>query len=97
MASEKIRVNYPALEEMAKHCDQTAQRLQQTASLAGKISAQMQNGALQGEFGETFVQALGVFSQKVNKLATKFTEEAGDIRGAMSDMRAADQKAGAKF
>lgn len=97
MASEKIRVNYPALEDMAKHCDQAAQRLQQTASLAGKISAQMQNGALQGEFGETFVQALGVFSQKVNKLATKFTEEAGDIRGAMSDMRAADQKAGSKF
>lgn len=97
MASEKIRVNYPALEDMAKHCDQSAQRLQQTASLAGKISAQMQNGALQGEFGDTFCQALSVFQQKVNKLAAKFTEEAGDIRGAMSDMRAADQKAGAKF
>jgi len=95
--AEKIRVNYPALEDMAKHCDQSAQRLRQTAALAGEISAQMQNGALQGEFGDTFVQALGVFAQKVNKLATKFTEEAGDIRGAMSDMRAADQKAGGKF
>ena len=95
--AEKIRVNYPALEEMAKHCDQSAQRLQQTAALAGKIAAQMQNGALQGEFGDTFCQALGVFQQKVNKLATKFTEEAGDIRGAISDMRSADQSAGAKF
>jgi len=33
----------------------------------------------------------------VNKLAAKFTEEAGDIRGAMSDMRSADQSAGGKF
>jgi WXG100 family type VII secretion target len=95
--AEKIRVNYPALEDMAKHCDQSAQRLQQTAALAGKISAQMQNGALQGEFGDTFCQALGVLQQKVNKLAAKFTEEAGDIRGAMSDMRSADQSAGSKF
>jgi WXG100 family type VII secretion target len=95
--ADKIRVNYPALEEMAKHCDQSAQRLQQTAALAGKLSAQMQNGALQGEFGDTFVQALGVLQQKVNKLAAKFTEEAGDIRGAMSDMRSADQQAGGKF
>jgi WXG100 family type VII secretion target len=95
--ADKIRVNYPALEDMAKHCDQSAQRLQQTAALAGKISAQMQNGALQGEFGDTFVQALGILQQKVNKLAAKFTEEAGDIRGAMSDMRSADQQAGGKF
>jgi WXG100 family type VII secretion target len=95
--AEKIRVNYPALEDMAKHCDQSAQRLQQTAALAGKISAQMQNGALQGEFGDTYCQALGVLQQKVNKLAAKFTEEAGDIRGAMSDMRSADQSAGSKF
>jgi len=95
--ADKIRVNYPALEDMAKHCDQAAQRLQQSAALCGKISAQMQNGALQGEFGDTFVQALAVFQQKVNKLATKFTEEAGDIRGAMSDMRSADQSAGGKF
>jgi len=57
----------------------------------------MQNGALQGEFGDTFVQALGILQQKVNKLAAKFTEEAGDIRGAMSDMRSADQQAGGKF
>jgi len=95
--ADKIRVNYPALEDMAKHCDQSAQRLQQTAALANKIAGQMNNGALQGEFGDTFVQALGVLAQKVNKLAGKFTEEAGDIRGAISDMRSADQSAGGKF
>jgi WXG100 family type VII secretion target len=95
--AEKIRVNYPALEDMAKQCDQVAQRIRQTASMANQIAQQMQNGSLQGEFGEIFVQALGVFQTKVNKLAEKFSEEAGDIRGAMSDMQAADNAAGGKF
>jgi WXG100 family type VII secretion target len=95
--ADKIRVNYPALEDMAKQCDQAAQRIRQTASMANQIAQQMQNGALQGEFGDIFVQALGVFQTKVNKLADKFAEEAGDIRGAMSDMQAADNAAGGKF
>jgi len=95
--ADKIRVNYPALEDMAKQCDQAAQRIRQTASMANQIAQQMQNGAMQGEFGDIFVQALGVFQTKVNKLADKFTEEAGDIRGAMSDMQAADNAAGGKF
>jgi WXG100 family type VII secretion target len=95
--ADKIRVNYPALEDMAKQCDQAAQRIRQTVSMANQIAQQMQNGALQGEFGDIFVQALGVFQTKVNKLADKFAEEAGDIRGAMSDMQAADNAASGKF
>jgi WXG100 family type VII secretion target len=95
--ADKIRVNYPALEDMAKQCDQAAQRIRQTASEANKIAQQMQNGSLQGEFGDIFVQALGVFQTKVNKLADKFAEEAGDIRGAVSDMQTADNAAGGKF
>lgn len=95
--ADKIRVNYPALEEMARNCDAFAQRLRQTVQMANQIAQQMSNGSLQGEFGDVFVQALGVFQTKVNKLADKFAEEAGDIRGAMDDMRTADQTAGAKF
>ena len=95
--ADKIRVNYPALEDMAKNIDAFAQRLRQTVSMANQIAQQMQGGALQGEFGDIFVQALGVFQTKVKKLADKFAEEAGDIRGAMSDMQAADNAAGGKF
>jgi WXG100 family type VII secretion target len=94
---DKIRVNYPALEDMAKNCDQFSQRLRQTVSMANQISKQMLGGAMQGEFGDTFVEALGVFQTKVNKLADKFAEVSGDIRGAMSDMQAADNAAGSKF
>jgi WXG100 family type VII secretion target len=95
--ADKIRVNYPALEDMARQCQQASQRLRQTVSLANNIAQQMQNGAMQGEFGETFVQALQVFQTKVNKLGDKLAEEASDIQQAMNDMRQADQKAGSKF
>lgn len=95
--ADKIRVNYAALDDMAKQCQQASQRLRQTVSMANNIAQQMQNGAMQGEFGDTFVQALQVFQTKVNKLGDKLSEEAGDIRQAMNDMRSADKTAGSKF
>ena len=45
--ANKIRVNYPALEDMAKHCKTVAEKLQQTATLANKIGAQIFQIALQ--------------------------------------------------
>lgn len=95
--SEKIRVNYAALEDMAKHCQMVAERLTQTAATSQKIAGQMQNGALIGEAGNIYVQALGIFYQRVMKLSAKFAEEAADIRAAMSDMQQADSNAGNNF
>jgi len=95
--ADKIRVNYPAVEDMAKHCQMVAQRLQQTAALAQKLAGQMQNGALVGEPGEIYVQALGMFNQRVLKLSAKFAEEANDIKQAIADMQQADNAAGGKF
>jgi uncharacterized protein YukE len=95
--SDKIRVNYPALEDMAKHCQMVSQQLQQTAAMAQKIAGQMQNGALVGEPGEIYVQALGMFYQRVVKLSAKFSEEANDIKQAIADMQQADNTAGGNF
>jgi len=95
--SDKIRVNYPALEDMASHLQSSSDRLMQTAALGTKIAGQMQAGAMVGEAGEIYCQALGVFTQRVTKLGEKYMEVANDIRQAMSDMRAADSDAGSKF
>ncbi len=95
--SDKIRVNYAALEDMAKHCQMVAERLTQTAANAQKIAGQMQNGALIGDAGNTYVQALGILYQRVMKLSAKFAEEANDIRQAMNDMQQADGNAGNNF
>lgn len=95
--ADKIRVNYAALEDMAKHCQTVASQLQQTAQTANKMAAQMQNGALVGKPGDAFVQALGVLAQRTMKLSGKFVEVSNDIKQAMSDMQAADSSAGGNF
>jgi WXG100 family type VII secretion target len=95
--ADVIRVNYQALEDMARQCDTAAQRLVQSSANAQKMATQMQNGALQGQPGETFSMALGIFASKVMKLSEKYREEAKDIRAAIQDMQRADQAAGHKF
>jgi len=95
--ADKIRVNYAALEDMAKHCDLVADRLLQLVASSNQISQQMTNGALIGPPGDVFTGALNTFAQRVTKLANKFTEEANDIRAAEGDMQAADQNAAGKF
>lgn len=95
--ADKIRVNYPALEDMAKHLQMCADRLAQSAATAQKIGAQMQGGALVGQAGDIYVQALGIFYQRVMKLSEKYMDVANEIRQAMSDMQQADGTAGSNF
>jgi WXG100 family type VII secretion target len=95
--ADKIRVNYPALEEMAKQCEMVNSRLTELASTEGKLSQQMQGGALLGPPGDAFVAVLATFSQKITRLADKFAEEAKDIRQSMTDMRDADSSAAGGF
>jgi len=95
--ADQIRANYQALEDMAKQCDNCANRLAQTAALAQKIVGQMQNGALVGKHGDIYTSALGFFFTKVMKLSEKYREVANDIRNAAGDMQRADSTAGAKF
>jgi WXG100 family type VII secretion target len=95
--ADKIRVNYAALEDMAKHCDMVSQRMLALAATGNQIGGQMTNGALVGPPGDAFVGGLNTFSQRVTKLANKFTELANDIRSAEQDMQHADQTAAGKF
>ena len=44
--SDQIKLNYPAMQEMAQHCKATAQRLMDTIRLAQQIAQEMQGGAL---------------------------------------------------
>jgi WXG100 family type VII secretion target len=95
--SDKIRVNYPALEDMAKHLQTSSDRLTQSVGLSNKIIGQLQNGAMVGDAGEIVCEAFGIYSQRVTKLAEKYMAVANEIRQAMSDMRSADGEAGGRF
>lgn len=96
--AEKIKLNYPAMEEMAKYCDYASQQVLQTMNEGLKIARQMRDGALVGDPGEAFAGALeGPYKNGCTKLADKLREIAGDIRGAIADMQAADKQAGGLF
>lgn len=96
--ADVIKLNYPAMREMAAHCKHVAQRLQETIKMGQGIASQMENGALVGEAGQNFVQALREgFAPGVTKLMQKFEEVAKDIEGAIADMQAEDSEAGGRF
>lgn len=89
--AEVIKLDYPAMREMAQHCRATAQRLQETVRLARQVSQQMQNGALVGDAGTAFSGALNTsLCPSVTRLSQKFEEVARDIEGAIQDMVDAD-------
>jgi len=96
--SDVIKLNYPAMNEMAQQCKATSQRLLETVRLAQQIAQEMQNGALVGDAGEAFSNAiLSAFVPSVNKLSQKFEEIAKDIAAAISDMQAQDRGAAGHF
>jgi WXG100 family type VII secretion target len=95
--SDKIRVNYPALEDMAKHLEMVADAMSQTAGRSKLFSQQMQDGALVGDAGQTYCEALAIFNDRVTKLLEKYREVAKEIRQAATDMQSADTQAGNQF
>jgi WXG100 family type VII secretion target len=96
--TDKIRLNYPQMEEMAQHLKMVQQRLLQTTRLARSAAQEMQGGALVGDAGEAFANALNTaFVPAVTKLSQKFGEVSDDIKKAISDMQAADKRAGSAF
>ena len=56
--AEKIKMNYPAMEEMAKYCDYANQQVLQTMGVGLRIAKMMRDGALVGDSGESFAAAL---------------------------------------
>ena len=98
MSEDKIKLNYPAMQEMAKHCHSTSQRLTETLHLAQQAALEMQNGAMVGDPGEAFSSSLNTaFIPSVTKLRDKFEEVAHDIQTAIADMQAEDKQAASKF
>lgn len=96
--ADVIKLNYPAMREMAQHCKSVAQRLQETIKMGQGIASQMENGALLGEAGLNFTAALrDGFVPGVTKLMQKFEEVAKDIENAIADMQAEDREAGGRF
>ena len=95
--ADKIRANYPAMEEMAKQMETVDGRLGELMNSILGIIDLIQSGALQGDPGDALVTALTLLFNKTSTLATTTGNQAKGIRAAISDMQQADTAATGDF
>jgi WXG100 family type VII secretion target len=95
---EEIKMEYPLMEEMKRTFQQGREQLQDTASELKGIADKLEGGALLGDAGAAFSDAVrSTLMMSVQKLSDKFEELEGDIQYAVDQMRQAEEKAKASF
>lgn len=92
--SDIIKMEYDLMEEMKRTFLQGVEQLQDTSQEMQNIANSLEDGALLGRGGTAFVDAIrSKLCPAIARLADKFKELAGDIQGAVDDMKRADEKA----
>jgi WXG100 family type VII secretion target len=87
----KIKMEYARMEEMAKTFQQGSEQLKDTLSQMQSIANTLQDGALLGQGGAAFTDAIrNKLCPSISRLEQKFEELQRDILGALKDMQAAD-------
>ena len=90
MAQDKIKLNYEQADHMAKTFKQGSQQLQQTMQEMTKIAQMLEEGALLGQGGQAFVEAIqSKLCPSLKKLSEKYTELEGDVHAAIKFMQQA--------
>ena len=88
MGGIDVRMNYASMERMGKAFNQAANQLEETSREMEKISQSMEQGALQGQGGDEFREALtGKLLKKLQRLNEKMKELEQDIKGAVEATR----------
>lgn len=92
--SKKIKLDYGLADEMIKSFNQGHQQLEQTTKEMQKIAQTLEDGALQGQGGAAFTEALRQkLCPAITKLAAKFKEMEKDVAKAVKLMQEADAAA----
>jgi WXG100 family type VII secretion target len=87
----KIKMEYARMEEMAKTFQQGSEQLKDTLSQMQSIANTLQDGALLGQGGAAFTDAIrNKLCPSISRLEQKFEELQRDVLGALKDMQAAD-------
>ncbi len=95
--ADVIKMHYPDMERMTSIFKQSAGQLEEMIREMHNCASMMQNGALQGQAGEAFVDALNKFGAAIERLRTKLVEEANDVDGAKIYMQYGDATAQSRF
>jgi WXG100 family type VII secretion target len=98
VAQQEIKMDYPLIEEMGKVFQQGQQQLQETLKETQNIAGKLEGGALLGDAGATFSDAIrNKLGPAIQRLSAKFEELQGDLAVAEQAMHQADAQTKASF
>lgn len=98
MSGERDYLHEPSMVEMSKAFEQALAQLNATRDQMAKIAQQMNDGALQGDGGKAFTDALtNKLMKKMERLGDKMGELKGDVDKAVQAMREAESRAQKRF
>jgi WXG100 family type VII secretion target len=93
-----VRMNYGSMEQMAKSFHQAHEQLEQTIGEMDKVVKMMEGGALVGDGGQAFMEALNhKLKKRLQVLKEKMRELEGDVHGAVARTRDGVQTAKTRF
>ncbi len=96
--TDEIRVVYEDMEEMRRAFRQGMEQLEETMQDMQSVANTLEDGALLGDGGEAFTQAIrGRLAPAIARLADKFKELDTDVGVAVAYARRADRESAGKF
>jgi len=96
--TDVLKMNYAQMQQMQRLLTSSAAEVHNLEGDVKSIAATLEGGALLGQAGQAFGDKLkGKLSHSLDNLASKYTELAGDIGGAMQDMQQADGQSAGGF
>lgn len=91
MSYDEIKLNYELAEAMIRTFKDGYEELQDTMQEMQSIANTLEGGALLGQGGTAFTDAVrGVLSPSLSRLIDKFQELAEDVQAAIDAMKEAD-------
>lgn len=98
MAHDEIRVVYESMDEMSKTFRQGVEQMQDTMQEMQAVASTLEEGALLGQGGEAFVDAIrSKLSPALSRLTEKFEELDKDVQDAKRYAEQADKQSKGMF
>jgi len=98
MSYDIIKLDYELADEMVATFQQGVEQLQDTMQEMQHIANMLEEGALLGQGGQAFTEAIrNKLAPAISRLTDKFQELAGDVQAAKQYMMEADAKSKAQF
>lgn len=98
MAYDEIKLDYPTAEEMIRIFQQGGEQLQDTMQKMQSLAMMLEDGALLGNGGKAFVDAIrSQMCPALGRLTDKFQELGGDVQAAIDFMKEADTSSKGMF